>query len=108
MAFPVTRLRRLRRTPALRGLVRETRLAADALVMPLFVEEGLAESSPIVSMPGIARLSVAGAVQEAGEVAALGIPAVLLFGIPAHKDEQGSAAWAPDGIVQQADRKSVV
>ena len=104
MAFPVTRLRRLRRTPALRGLVRETRLAADALVMPLFVEEGLAESSPIASMPGIARLSLAGAVQEAGEVAGLGIPAVLLFGIPARKDEQGSSAWAPDGIVQQATR----
>ncbi|MCU0258455.1 MAG: porphobilinogen synthase [Solirubrobacteraceae bacterium] len=104
MAFPVTRLRRLRRTPALRELVRETRLDAGDLVMPLFVEEGLGEPAPIAAMPGISRLSVAGAVAECGELVELGIPAVLLFGIPAEKDEQGSGAWADAGVVQQAVR----
>ncbi|HEY5143397.1 MAG TPA: porphobilinogen synthase [Solirubrobacteraceae bacterium] len=104
MAFPATRLRRLRRTPVLRDLVRETRLAAGDLVMPMFVEEGTAAPTPIEAMPGVARLPVDAAVAEAGEVAALGIPAVLLFGIPADKDEEGSGAWDDDGIVQQAIR----
>ena len=102
MAFPATRMRRLRRTPVLRELVRETRLSAGDLVMPLFVEEAADAPSPIEAMPGISRLPVAGAVAEAGEVHALGIPAVLLFGIPAEKDEEGSGAWDDDGVVQQA------
>ena len=104
MAFPATRMRRLRQTPVLRDLVRETRLSAADLVMPVFVEEDLAAPVAIEAMPGISRLPLAGAVAEAGAVAALGIPAVLLFGIPAGKDEEGSGAWADDGIVQQATR----
>jgi porphobilinogen synthase len=104
MAFPQTRLRRLRATPVLRELVRETRLHASDLVMPLFVEAGLAGRAPIRSMPGVDRLSITEAVAEAGEIAALGIPAVLLFGIPAHKDEEGSGAWDDEGIVQLTTR----
>jgi porphobilinogen synthase len=104
MAFPQTRLRRLRATPVLRDLVRETRLDASDLVMPLFIEAGLRGRAPIRSMPGVDRLSITEAVAEAGEVAALGIPAVLLFGIPAHKDEEGSGAWDDEGIVQLATR----
>jgi porphobilinogen synthase len=104
MAFPQTRLRRLRATPVLRDLVRETRLDASDLVMPLFIEAGLPGRAPIRSMPGVDRLSITEAVAEAGEIAALGIPAVLLFGIPAHKDEEGSGAWDDEGIVQLATR----
>jgi porphobilinogen synthase len=104
MAFPQTRLRRLRATPVLRDLVRETRLDASDLVMPLFVEAGLRGRAPIASMPGVDRLSISEAVAEAGEIAALGIPAVLLFGIPAHKDEEGSGAWDDEGIVQLTTR----
>jgi porphobilinogen synthase len=104
MAFPATRLRRLRRTQPLRDLVRETRLSAGDLVMPLFVEEGLERPSPIEAMPGIERLPLAALAREAGEIAALGIPAVLLFGIPAEKDEEGSGAWDEAGIVQEATR----
>jgi porphobilinogen synthase len=102
--FPQTRLRRLRATPVLRDLVRETRLDPGDFVLPLFVEEGLDGRSPIQAMPGVDRLSVAAAVAEAGEAAALGIPAVLLFGIPAHKDEEGSGAWDDEGAVQLATR----
>jgi porphobilinogen synthase len=104
MAFPQTRLRRLRRTPVLRELVRETRLDAGDLVLPLFVEEGLDGRAPISAMPGVDRLSLAAAVEEAGEAAALGVPAVLLFGIPAEKDEEGSGAWDDEGAVQLATR----
>jgi porphobilinogen synthase len=104
MPFPQTRLRRLRRTPVLRDLVRETRLVPGDLVLPLFVEEGLDGRAPIAAMPGVERLSIAEAVREAGEAAALGIPAVLLFGIPQHKDEEGSAAWDDEGAVQMATR----
>ena len=104
MGFPATRMRRLRRTAPLRELVRETRLSAADLVMPLFAEEGADRSTPIEAMPGISRLPVSALAREAGEIAALGIPAVLLFGIPAHKDEEGSAAWDEDGVVQQATR----
>ena len=100
MGFPATRMRRLRRTAPLRELVRETRLSAGDLVMPLFAEEGADRSTPIEAMPGISRLPVSALAREAGEIAALGIPAVLLFGIPAHKDEEGSAAWDEDGVVQ--------
>jgi porphobilinogen synthase len=105
--FPQTRLRRLRRTPVLRDLVRETRLDAGDFVLPLFVEEGLdgrGGRAPISSMPGIDRLSVGEAVREAGEAAALGIAGVLLFGIPRLKDEEGSGAWDDEGAVQLAVR----
>ncbi|MDX6658461.1 MAG: porphobilinogen synthase, partial [Solirubrobacteraceae bacterium] len=104
MPFPQTRLRRLRRTPVLRDLVRETRLDPGDFVMPLFVEAGLDGRKPIEAMPGVERLSISAAVEEAGEIAALGIPAVLLFGIPDHKDEEGSGAWDEEGIVQLATR----
>ncbi len=104
MAFPVTRMRRLRRTPVLRDLVRETRVTAGDLVMPLFVEQGIDAPQPIEAMPGVARLPLAQVAEEAGQVAALGIPAVLLFGIPAEKDEEGSGAWDEQGIVQEATR----
>jgi porphobilinogen synthase len=104
MPFPQTRLRRLRRTPVLRDLVRETRLDPGDFVLPLYIEEGLEGRTPLATMPGVERLSISAAVEEAGEAVALGIPAVLLFGIPAHKDEEGSGAWDDDGIVQLATR----
>jgi porphobilinogen synthase len=102
MAFPATRLRRLRRTGLLRDLVRETSLEARHLVLPLFVSaEGRA---PIAAMPGVERLGIQDAVAECREAAAVGVPAVLLFGIPATKDEEGSGAWDDEGIVQLATR----
>ncbi|MDP9133855.1 MAG: porphobilinogen synthase, partial [Actinomycetota bacterium] len=104
MAFPATRMRRLRATLPLRDLVRETELSARHLVYPLFVVDGLEGRSPIASMPGIDHLSIGHAVEEAGEVAALGIPAVLLFGLPAAKDEEGSGAWDDEGVIQLATR----
>src|SRR3954463_9140677 len=104
MAFPATRLRRLRRTAVLRDLVRETRLEPGDLVLPLFVEAGLDGRRPIEAMPGVARLSITEAVAEAGEAAALGLPAVLLFGIPADKDAEGTGAYDDEGIVQLATR----
>jgi porphobilinogen synthase len=104
MPFPQTRLRRLRQTPVLRDLVRETRLDPGDFVMPLFVEAGLDGRSAIAAMPGVDRLSISAAVDEAGEIAALGIPAVLLFGIPDHKDEEGTGAYDDEGIVQLATR----
>jgi porphobilinogen synthase len=102
--FPQTRLRRLRRTPVLRDLVRETRLDPGDFVMPLFIEAGLDGRSPIEAMPGVDRLSINAAVEEAGEIAGLGIPAVLLFGIPEHKDDEGTGAYDDEGIVQLATR----
>jgi porphobilinogen synthase len=104
MPFPQTRLRRLRATHALRGLVRETSLEPSDLVYPMFVAHGIDRREPIEAMPGIDRLSIAHAVAEAGEAAQLGIPAVLLFGLPAAKDEEGSGAWDDEGIVQLATR----
>jgi porphobilinogen synthase len=104
MSFPQTRLRRLRANRALRGLVRETRLEAADFVYPMFVAHGIDRREPIAAMPGVDRLSIAHAVAEAGEAKALGIPAVLLFGIPAAKDEEGSGAWDEEGIVQLATR----
>jgi porphobilinogen synthase len=104
MAFPQTRLRRLRSTRALRGPVQETRLDPADFVYPMFIAHGLDRSEPIEQMPGIARLSIEHAVAEAGEAAELGIPAVLLFGLPATKDEEGSGAWDEEGIVQLATR----
>ncbi len=104
MPFPQTRLRRLRATRALRGLVRETSLVPADLVYPLFVAHGADRREPIPSMPGVDRLSIRHAVAEAAEAAELGIPAVLLFGIPATKDEEGSGAWDEEGVVQLATR----
>ena len=104
MPFPATRMRRLRRTAALRGLIRETELSPAHLVYPLFVELGTDSRTPIEAMPGIERLSISHAVEEAGEAHALGIPAVLLFGIPAEKDEQASGAFDHEGVVQLATR----
>jgi porphobilinogen synthase len=104
MPFPQTRLRRLRASHALRGIVRETRLAPADLVYPMFVAYGIDRREPVTAMPGIDRLSIAHAVTEAGDAAALGIPAVLLFGIPAAKDEDGSGAWDDEGVVQLATR----
>jgi porphobilinogen synthase len=102
--FPATRLRRLRKTGRLRGLVRETELSVDHLVLPLFVVAGAARRTPIPTLPGVDHLSIDGAVEEAGVAAALGIPAVLLFGLPADKDEQGSGAWDDEGVIQLATR----
>jgi porphobilinogen synthase len=104
MAFPKTRMRRLRATAGLRGLVRETHLQPGQLVLPMFVAETLAGSEPIATMPGVDRLSIAAAVQQARECAALGLGAVMLFGVPAEKDEHGSGAWEEDGVVQAATR----
>lgn len=104
MPFPQDRLRRLRATEGFRRMVRETRLSPDNLIAPFFVVEGRDERQPIGSMPGQWRLSVDHLIKDAGEVHALGVPAILLFGVPAQKDEVGSEAWAPDGIVPRAIR----
>ena len=104
MPFPQTRLRRLRATRALRGLVRETRLTPADFIYPMFVAHGVDRREPIATMPGVDRLSIAHAAQEAQEAHGLGIPAVLLFGLPAAKDEEGSGAWDEEGIVQLATR----
>ena len=104
MAFPATRLRRLRRTSPLRDLVRETRVDPGDLVLPLFVESGLRGRTPIGAMPGVDRLGIDEAVAEAGEALALGLGGVLLFGIPEDKDDEGSGAWDDDGVVQLATR----
>jgi porphobilinogen synthase len=104
MAFPQTRMRRLRATHELRGLVRETQLSASDFIYPLFIAEGIEGREPIWTMPGVARLSVEEAVIEAGAAAELGIPAVILFGIPAAKDAEGTGAYDEDGIVQLATR----
>ncbi len=104
MAFPQTRLRRLRRTEALRRFVAETRLTVQNLVYPLFVVPGEGVRKEIASMPGVFNLSVDELVKECREVKKLGIPAVILFGIPEAKDEAGSGAYAEDGIVQRAAR----
>jgi porphobilinogen synthase len=102
MSFPVNRPRRLRRTATLRRMVRETRLSVDDLVLPLFAMHGKGVREPIASMPGVARLSVDLLVEECRKAHALGIPAVILFGIPERKDPLGSEAYADDGIVSQA------
>jgi len=104
MQFPEYRPRRLRRTDNLRRLIRETRLSVDQLVLPLFVVEGEGQRNEIPSMPGQFQLSIDELVKETEEARGLGIPAVLLFGIPAHKDPQGSDACSDDGIVQRAVR----
>jgi porphobilinogen synthase len=102
MQFPAYRPKRLRKNENFRRLIRETALRADNLVMPFFVREGKNIKKPIPSMPGICQLSVENLLKEVKEVKALGIPAVLLFGIPDKKDTRGSGAYAKDGIVQKA------
>jgi porphobilinogen synthase len=102
MSFPVTRMRRLRRSEALRRMVRETRLSRDDLVLPLFAVEGSGVREPVASMPGVHRLSVDALLDEAKQVSDAGVPAVILFGIPAEKDARGSGADAANGIVQRA------
>jgi porphobilinogen synthase len=104
MSFPETRPRRLRRTGALRRLIRETTLDAGNFIFPLFVCPGTAIRREISSLPGQFHFSVDEVVREAQEVAGLGIPAVILFGLPKKKDEVGSEAWQPDGVVQTAIR----
>ena len=103
MAFPATRLRRLRKTGVLRDLVREVELSASDLVQPLFVQLGEGRT-PVGAMPGVERVSISHAVAEAGEARALGVGAVLVFGIPAAKDEQASGAYDDEGVVQLAVR----
>lgn len=104
MQFPIHRGRRLRRTENLRGLVRETRLAVEQLVLPLFVVPGQNVEKPVSSMPGVRQLSIDKTVAECVAVRELGVPAVLLFGIPEHKDAEGSAAYDDDGIIPRAVR----
>ncbi|HLB17872.1 MAG TPA: porphobilinogen synthase, partial [Gaiellaceae bacterium] len=104
-SFPTTRLRRLRRTSPLRSLVRETRLDLGQFVMPLFVCPGEGVVKPLEGLPGIAQRSIDELVVEAGVLSALGVPAILLFGIPEGKDDEASGAYADDGIVQRALRE---
>src|ERR671929_1447990 len=104
MGFPATRLRRLRQTSVLRDLVRETELRVSQLIYPMFVVADGPQRTPIPELPGIDHLSIDGAVEEAGIAHDLGIPAVLLFGLPAEKDELGSGAWDEEGVVQLATR----
>ena len=104
MRFPARRMRRLRRTPALRRLVAETRLSVDDLVAPLFVREGIDEPVPVTSLPGVMQHTRESLVKEARRLADLGVPALVLFGVPGRKDATGSEAWNPDGIVQVALR----
>jgi porphobilinogen synthase len=104
MNFPATRMRRLRSTEAMRSLVRETHLLPGALIQPIFLCPGEGVRKPIASMPGVFNLSLDEAVKEAEACAALGLGGLLLFGLPAEKDEQGTGAWDADGIVQQGLR----
>src|ERR671938_1615630 len=104
MPFPVPRMRLLRRSEPLRSLVRETRLTPESLVYPLFVCPGEGVRKEVRSMPGVFNLSVDEAVKEAREAHSLGVPAVILFGLPEKKDEVATGAWSDDGIVQRAAR----
>ena len=104
MYFPTYRPRRLRATEALRAMMRENHLRVEDLIYPMFVRPGRKEARPVPSMPGVFQFSVDTLVADVKEVAALGIPAIILFGIPDHKDEMGTEAYADDGIVQQAIR----
>ena len=102
MGFPQTRMRRLRRSPVLREMVAETGVGVKDLIAPLFVREGIESPQPIVSLPGVVQHTVESLVKEARRLCSLGVPAVVLFGVPATKDAEGSQAWAPDGVVQVA------
>jgi porphobilinogen synthase len=105
MPFPINRPRRLRRTETIRRMVRETRLSADDLILPMFVCAGRGVKKAVASMPGVAQMSVDNVVAEAREIWAAGVPAVILFGIPERKDALGSEAWNDDGEVQRAIRE---
>jgi porphobilinogen synthase len=104
MYYPSYRMRRLRRTPAIRRMLRETTLSIDDLIYPLFVIAGENVKNPISSMPGCFQLSIGNLLSEVREVAGMGIPAILLFGIPAHKDSAATGAYDPEGVVQMAVR----
>jgi porphobilinogen synthase len=104
MAFPQTRMRRLRSSAGLRGLVRETELRAGQLVLPLFVSEATSSRESIATLPNVERLSISAALDEARKAAELGIAGIMLFGIPAAKDAEGSGAWDEEGVVQTAVR----
>ena len=104
MGFPTTRMRRLRSTPQLRSLVRETRLSPQALVYPLFVCTGRGVRKEVSSMPGVFNLSIDETVKEVQQASSVGVPAVILFGLPEKKDEIASGAWANEGVVQEATR----
>ncbi len=104
MAHPLYRPRRLRESPLIRRMVRETRLGVENLILPLFAVHGRGVREPIDSMPGVSRLSLDEVLKEAKDAASMGIPAVLLFGVPQSKDPRGSEAYAEDGIVQQVAR----
>src|SRR6201998_4054809 len=104
MPFPTDRPRRLRRTEAMRSFVRETRLTPEGFVYPLFICPGEGIRKEVRSMPGVYNLSIDEAVKECAEVKSLGIPGVILFGLPETKDEVATGAWADDGIVQKATR----
>ena len=104
MAFPSQRPRRMRRTPALRSLIRETDLAPRQLIAPLFVKEGIPDRAPISSMPGQFQHTLESLRKEAADIASRGVTAFMLFGVPERKDAEGSEAWNPDGIAQRALR----
>jgi porphobilinogen synthase len=102
MGFPQTRMRRLRRSAVLRDMVAETNVTVNDLIAPLFVREGIDRPQPIASLPGVVQHTVESLLKEAHRLSSLGVPAVVLFGVPATKDAEGSQAWSPDGIVQVA------
>ena len=102
MGFPETRMRRLRRSAVLREMLAETKLTVKDLVAPLFVREGIDAPQPVASLPGVAQHTVESLVKEARRLAGAGVPGLVLFGVPAEKDAQGTQAWSPDGIVQVA------
>ena len=102
MGFPDRRLRRLRRTPALRRMVAETRIAVDDFIAPMFVREDISEPQPIQSLPGVVQHSQDSLRTEVKELVSLGVPGVVLFGLPSRKDATGSEAWNPDGVIQIA------
>ena len=104
MSFPATRMRRMRRSPALRAMIRETDLSAAHLIQPMFVVAGEGVREEVPSMPGVDRFSISELVEAAGGIAEAGVPAVLLFGIPAAKDEAGTGAYDDEGVVQMAVR----
>src|SRR6516165_5972732 len=104
MAFPLHRPRRLRQSPALRRLVAETTVGVDDVIAPLFVREGITEPQPISSLPGVVQHTRESLRKEVAALGDLGVPGVILFGVPARKDAVGSEAWNPDGIVQAALR----
>src|SRR5512142_821344 len=104
MSFPISRLRRMRRTETLRSMVRETSLSPNDFIYPMFGCPGEGVRKPIGAMPGVASLSVDGAVKEAAEAKSLGVPAIILFGLPETKDEVATGAWTDEGIVQKATR----